>query len=129
MAFFFKNTKKDIITTEENHKDYRKNNSSRFCEKNIDYDKVRDHCHLIGKYRGPAHSKCNINVTQEQSNFIPFMFHNFSNYDCQMFFKKIVDRKNDKVKFDIIPKTNEEYISVTYVCIRFIDSYRFQSSS
>ena len=37
--------------------------------------------------------------------------------------------KNDKVNFDIIPKTNEEYISVTYGCVRFIDSYRFQSSS
>ena len=46
-----------------------------------------------------------------------------------MFFKKLVDKKNDKVKFDIIPKTNEEYISVTYGCFRFIDSYRFQSSS
>ena len=46
-----------------------------------------------------------------------------------MFFKKLVDKTNDKVKFDIIPKTNEEYISVTYGCIRFIDSYRFQSSS
>ena len=46
-----------------------------------------------------------------------------------MFFKKLVVKKNDKVKFDIIPKTNEEYISVTYGCIRFIDSYRFQSSS
>ena len=45
------------------------------------------------------------------------------------FFKKLVDKKNDKVKFEIIPKTNEEYISVTYGCIRFIDSYRFQSSS
>ena len=46
-----------------------------------------------------------------------------------MFFKKLVDKKKDKVVFDIIPKTNEEYISVTYGCIRFIDSYRFQSSS
>ena len=45
-----------------------------------------------------------------------------------MFFKKLVDKKNDKVKFDIIPKTNEEYISVTYGCIRFIDSYRILSS-
>ena len=44
-------------------------------------------------------------------------------------FLKLVDRKNDKVKFDIIPKTNEEYISVTYGCIRFIDSYRFLSKS
>ena len=40
-----------------------------------------------------------------------------------------MDKKNDKVKFDIIPKTNEEYISLTYGCIRFIDSFRFQSSS
>ena len=41
-----------------------------------------------------------------------------------MFFKK-----KDKVDFEIIPKTNEEYISVAYGCIRFIDSYRFLSSS
>ena len=84
---------------------------------------------MTGKYRGPAHSKCNINVTQDQSNFIPFIFHNFSTYDCHMFFKKLLNKKNDKVKFDIIPKTNEEYISVTYGCIRFIDSYRVQLSS
>ena len=45
-----------------------------------------------------------------------------------MFFKKLVDKKKDKVDFDIIPKMNEEYISVTYGCIRFIDSYRFLSS-
>ena len=45
-----------------------------------------------------------------------------------MLYRKLVDKKNDKVKFDIIPKTNEEYISVTYGCIRFIHSYRFLSS-
>ena len=46
-----------------------------------------------------------------------------------VFFKKLVDKKKDKVDFEIIPKTNEEYISVTYGCIRFIDGYRFLSSS
>ena len=90
---------------------------------------MRDHCHLTGNYRGPVHSNCNINVTQDQSNFMPFIFHNFSNYDCHKFFKKFVDNKNDKVKFDNISKTNEDYFSVTYGCIRFIDSYRFLSSS
>ena len=84
---------------------------------------------MTGKYRGPAHNNCNINVTQHQSNIIPFIFHKFSNDDCHMFFKKLVDKKNDKIKFDIIPKTNEEYISVTYGCISFIDSYRFLSMS
>ena len=60
-----------------------------------------------------------------QSNFIPFTFYNFSNYDRHRFFKKLDDKKNDKVKFDIIPETNEKCLSVTYGCIRFIDSYQF----
>ena len=105
------------------------NNICRFCEKEIIDNKVRDHCHLTGKYRGAAHIKCNINVTQKQSNFIPFIFHKLSNYDCHLFFKKLVDKKIEKVEFDIIPRTNEEYMSVTYGCIRFIDSCRFLSSS
>ena len=70
--------------TQENEEDFRNNNFCRFCEKFNECDNVRDHCHLTGKYRGPAHSNCNINVTQKQSNFIPFIFHNFSNYDCHI---------------------------------------------
>ena len=129
MTLYFKETKKDIIMKQEDEEDFTKNNLRRFCEKEILSDKVRDHCHLTGKYRGPAHNTCNINVKQKDSNFIPFAFHNFSNYDCHMFFKRLVDLKKDKVKFEIIPKTNEEYISVRYGCIRFIDSYRFLSES
>ena len=45
------------------------------------------------------------------------------------FFLKLVDEKNDKLKLDILPKKNEEYISVSFGCIKFIDSYRFLSSS
>ena len=129
MAVFFKSTNKDIIMIEENDEAYRNDNICRFCEtENID-NKVRDHCHLTGKYRGPAHSQCNINVTLIQSNFTAFKFQNFSNYDCHMFFKKLVDKKNDRVKFDIIPKTDEEFISVTYGCIRFTDSFRYLSTN
>ena len=46
-----------------------------------------------------------------------------------MCFKNLVDLKNEKVKVEIVPEINEEYISVTSGCIRFIDSYRFLSSS
>ena len=63
----------------------------------------------------------------KDSNFIPFAFHNFSNYDCHMFLKRLIDFKKAKVKFKIIPETNEENIIVKYGCIRFIDSYRFLS--
>ena len=127
MVFYFKNTKQDIIMTQEDEEDFKNNNICRFCEKNIESDKVRDHCHLTSKYRGPAHNTCNINVKKKDSNFIPFAFHNFSKYDCHMFFKMLVDSKKDKVKFKIIPKTNEQYISIKYGCIKFIDSYRFLS--
>ena len=92
------------------------------------FDKVRDHCHLTGKNRGPAQSICKINVTQKRCTLILFVFHNFIKYDCHLSFKKIVDKKNDKVNFRNTPKTNEEYVSVTYGCIKSIESYRFSSS-
>ena len=46
-----------------------------------------------------------------------------------MVLKKLVDKKNDKVNFDNIPKTNEKDKSVTYGCIKFIDSYRILTMS
>ena len=128
MNFYFKNTR--IY-----HKDttrwrwFQKNYICRICETNIESEKVRDHCHLTDNYWGPAQIKCNINVTQDQSIFIPLLFHNFRNYDCHLLSKNLVDKTNDKVKYKIIPKTYKEKISVRFGCIRFIDSYRFLSSS
>ena len=46
-----------------------------------------------------------------------------------MCFKTLVHRKKDNVEFKIIPKTDEKYISVKNGCIKFIDTYRFLSSS
>ena len=48
--------------TQEDKEDFEIFNICRFCEKNIESNKVRDHYHLTGKYRKPAHSKCNIKV-------------------------------------------------------------------
>ena len=118
MAFYFKNTKKDIIMTEKTEKDFKNKNICRFCAKEIIDNKVRDHCHLTGTSRNPAQNTCNLNVKQYDSYFIPIIFHKFGNYHCHMFFRIIVDMKNDKVNFDIIPKSNEEYISVAHGCIR-----------
>ena len=86
MAFFFKNTKEDINMIEEDGEDYRNNIICQFCEKEILFDKVRNPCHLTGKYRGPVRNNCIKNVTQKQSKFIPFAFPNFSKYGCHLFF-------------------------------------------
>ena len=129
MNFWFKNTNEEIIMTEENKQDFENDNICRYCGKYIETDKVRDYCHLTGNYRGPAHNECNLQVKQKDSNFITIGLHNFSNYDCHMFFKRLVDRKRDNDKFEIIPKTDEKHISDRYGCIKFIDTYRFLSSS
>ena len=69
VSFYFKNTKKDIVMTEENKEDFENKKICRYCEKEVLSDKVRDHCHLTGAYRGPAHNICNLNVCQKDSNF------------------------------------------------------------
>ena len=56
MAFYFKNTKKDMIMTEEDKEDFKNKNVCRFFEKEIIDIKVKDHCHLTCKYRRPAHN-------------------------------------------------------------------------
>ena len=66
MAFHLKNTEKNTILTEGDEEDYRNNNICQFCEREVLIDKVRDHCHLTGKYRGPAHNNCNFNVSQNK---------------------------------------------------------------
>ena len=40
--------------------------------------KVRDHCHINGKYRVSAHWDCNINV--KLNHKISFVFQNLINY-------------------------------------------------
>ena len=52
MTFYFKNTNTDIIMTEEDEEDFSNKNICQFCEKkNIESDKIRDHCHLTGDPR------------------------------------------------------------------------------
>ena len=80
---------------------------------------------MTGKNKAPAHQEYNINVTQKQSLFNLFNFNSSSVYDCLLFLKRLLVKKNDKVKFDKISETNEEYLSVTYGSIRLNDSYQF----
>ena len=56
------------------------------CKKQFDNNdkkqqKVRDHCHYTGKYRGAAHNICNLRYKVPKE--IPVVFHNGSTYDYQ----------------------------------------------
>ena len=100
-----------------------------FCEEPFTEDKVRDHDHLTGKYRGAAHNICNINCKQRSSSFVPIFFHNSSGYDCHLIFEELLIQAFEKgYEPKIIPKSMENYVSIQVGCLRFLDSYRFLSS-
>ena len=56
-----KHFNKNLIMTEEEEHLFQENKSCWICKKLIDNDdeKVRDHCHISGKFRGAAHWDCN----------------------------------------------------------------------
>ncbi|KYN05019.1 hypothetical protein ALC62_04092, partial [Cyphomyrmex costatus] len=77
--------------------DWRKFNSTthcHVCEKPFmkDDKRARDHCHLTGRYRGPAHSNCNLNY--KDSRCIPVVFHNLTGYDAHFIIKEIATAYN-----------------------------------
>ncbi|KYN15987.1 hypothetical protein ALC57_11766 [Trachymyrmex cornetzi] len=100
---------KDYFTRD----DWEKFNSAshcHVCEKPFAKDdtRVRDHCHLTGRYRGLAHSNCNLNY--KDSRCIPVVFHNLSSYDAHFIIKEIATAYEGHV--DLLPIT-KEYISFT----------------
>ena len=45
--------------------------------------KVRDHCHRTGKYRGAAHTRCNMNYTNN-NRYLPVVFQHLKGYDSHI---------------------------------------------
>ena len=74
-----------------------------------DNPKVRDHCHYTGRYRGPAHTKCNLQY--KIPSYIPIVFHNLSRYDAHLFIKELAASSTDGAKMGVIAKNKEDYIS------------------
>ena len=90
--------------------------------------KIREHNHFNGKYRGAACQSCN---TQEgkASKEISVFFHNGSKYDLHFIVTELMKYQDRYNNVEIVPKTSEEYISITYGCFNrkliFKDSYKF----
>ena len=127
---YFKTNLELEMSQEEEEVQFEQAEECWLCENPLDDTKVRDHDHLTGKYRGAAHNICNINCKQKSSSFVPIFFHNFSGYDCHLIFEELVtEAYNQSYNPTIIPKSLENYVSVQVGCLRFLDSYRFLSSS
>ena len=131
------------LTTEEKIY-HNKQNICYICKKEFDisnknHHKVRDHCHYTGKYRGAARNICNLRYKVPKE--IPIVFHNGSTYDYHFIIKELVKEfegnfdclganteKNITFSVPIKKKIDNKVLEITYK-IKFIDSYRFASSS
>ena len=130
---------------EDEKESYENQKLRHICEKvfftdnnnNKEMRKVRDHCHYTGKYRGGAHSKCNLNCKIVKE--IPVLFHNGSVYDYHFIIKYLARECNGN--FECLGKNTKKYISFTVSFkkvindkevkyrIRISDSCRFMQDS
>ena len=87
--------KKELCIDEENKKEFKK------------MQKVRDHFHYTGKYRGPAHSNSNLKYITTKK--IPVVFHNGSTYDYHFIIKQLA--REFRYYLECLGENTEKYIT------------------
>ena len=70
--------------TIEDENNYQNSNNCWICNEKLDKDKVRDHCQITCKYRGAAHSQCNLKLKINKK--FPIIFHNIEGYNGYLVF-------------------------------------------
>ena len=133
---------KPLVMNSKTQKEFNNAVNCHICGFELGNDRVRDHCHFTGEYRGAAHNKCNLMC--KKPKILPVIFHNLQGYDAHLFIKQLA--KIDG-KLDCIPSTEEKYISFSKTIkvgeykhisgdvlpinfeIKFLDSFKFLQSS
>ena len=138
-----------IPLTKKEEENHNKQKVCYVCQKEFNTDdsdkkhhKVEDHCHYTGKYRGAAHNICNLRYKIPKE--IPIVFHNGSTYDYHFIIQELAkefdgnfeclsENTEKYITFSVpikkeIKKKKDKIIEITYK-IKFIDSYRFMSTS
>ena len=74
--------------------------------------RVRDHCHVTGKYRGSAHQECNLKLKLNPNNVkIPMIFHNLLGYDTHFIMQEIGKIGKEKnLGINCIPNNMDRYM-------------------
>ena len=80
---------KNLIIATEEEQQLQSSNTCWICKNIIESEdeKVRDHYHITGKFRGAAHWSCNIYL--QLTKKVPVIFHNLRGYDGNLIFYKL----------------------------------------
>ena len=116
---------KRLIMTSEDEEIYHNSHICWICKQELNTGKVKDHCHVTGKFRGTAHNKHNLKLRMPRKQ--PIIFHNLQGYDRLIVFKEL---NNFDVDIAVIPKGVDKYMSILVNRhITFMDSLQFYNSS
>ena len=116
---------KRLIMTSKDEEIYNNSHIFLICKQELKMDKVRDHCHVTGKFRGPAHNRCNKNLRLPRK--LPIIFHNLQGYYGHIIFKEL---NNFDVDIAVIPKSIVRYMSIIVNRhITLVDSLQFYNGS
>ena len=139
-----KHFNKPLKMTKEDEKDFQKAIKCHLCDQQYtDKDiRVRDHCHITGKFRGSAHQDCNLKLRIKPDNIkIPVIFHNLRGYDSHFIMQQIGEiakkhaYKNKRgeechMNINCIPNNMEKYLAFMLGNhLVFLDSLQFMNSS
>ena len=92
-------------------------------------NKVWDHCHMTGKFRGASHSGCNLKLQiTPWKTPVPIVFHNFRGYDSHLVCESVGKSVNAK-HIKVIAETFERYKSMQVGQLKYIDSLQFMNAS
>ena len=92
-----------------------------------DGKKVRDHCHILGHFRGAAHNKCNLNYKIDPKTWkLPIFFHNLRGYDGHLIIKAA---KKEHGRIRVIPNNLEKFMAFSIGRMQFLDSFQFTMKS
>ena len=122
-----KHFNKNLVMSEEEEHLFQQSNTCWIYKKFIDNDeeKVRDHCHVTGKFRSAAHWDCNT-ILQLTKKF-PVIFHNLRGYYSHFIFSEL-----DKFDVKISEISNELEKHMAFFKnknVVFIDNMQFMNSS
>ena len=103
------------------------------CGEDLGTDRVRDHDHLTGRYRGAAHSACNLQLQVRRGKNgcalqVPVVFHNLKGYDANHIMS-VIGKYEARFKVSCIAQTMEKYLTFSLGNLKFIDSLQFMSAS
>ena len=126
---------KAMRMTENDRQAHKAATDCHVCDKPLEGDSVRDHCHITGNYRGAAHNACNLKLRIDPKKLaIPVVFHNLRGYDSHFLMQAMskIRPPQDKergYKLSCIPNNTEKYISFSLGQLCFIDSAQFLLAS